>query len=60
MRLNFEVTMLLIDRDFHQQTEEMLQADFANSELASITDYTERSLPYRFLVRVSRLLAPVQ
>jgi cardiolipin synthase len=60
MRLNFEVTMLLIDRDFSRQTEEMLQADFANSELASITDYTERSLPYRFLVRVSRLLAPVQ
>ena len=60
MRLNFEVTMLLIDEDFAKQVEAMLREDLANSTMASKDDYTKRSLPYRFLVRVCRLLAPIQ
>ncbi|EMI53951.1 cardiolipin synthase [Rhodopirellula sallentina] len=60
MRLNFEVSMLMIDRVFASEVETMLEADFAKSQLATVAEYTERSLPFRFLVRVCRLLAPVQ
>ena len=60
MRLNFEITILMIGSEFAKQVEEMLEKDLANSELASATEYTERALPFRLLVRVCRLLAPVQ
>jgi cardiolipin synthase len=60
MRLNFEVTVMLFGREFAKEVEAMLLADFENSQPASATEYTESSLPYRFLVRVCRLLAPVQ
>jgi cardiolipin synthase len=60
MRLNFEVTMLMFGKDFASKVESMLEDDFAKSKLASADEYTQRSLPYRFLVRVCRLLAPVQ
>ena len=60
MRLNFEVTMMLVNNAFANEVESMLNADFAKSEIAPATEYTESSLPYRFLIRVCRLLAPVQ
>jgi cardiolipin synthase len=60
MRLNFEVTVMLFSREFAKEVEAMLLADFADSQPASAAEYTESSLPYRFLVRVCRLLAPVQ
>ena len=60
MRLNFEVTMLLVDEAFAKQVENMLLEDLKNCELASPDEYTKASLPYRFLVRACRLLAPVQ
>ncbi len=60
MRLNFEITMLLLGKDFAGKVEKMLMDDFSNSKLASQSEYTERALPFRLLVRVSRLLAPVQ
>jgi cardiolipin synthase len=60
MRLNFEVTMLMLSKEFAGQVESMMKADFDKSELASAAEYTQRGLPYRFLVRVCRLLAPIQ
>ncbi len=60
MRLNFEITMLMFDHEFAAEVEAMLEADFAKSELARVEEYTESSLPFRFLVRASRLMAPVQ
>ena len=60
MRLNFEVTMLFVDEDFAAEVEAMLEDDFAASRLVSAKEYTESSLPFRFLVRTARLLAPVQ
>jgi cardiolipin synthase len=60
MRLNFEITMLIFSKNFASQVESMLEADFARSKLATPAEYTEQSLPFRFLVRVCRLLAPVQ
>jgi cardiolipin synthase len=60
MRLNFEVTLLLADEEFAQEVKEMLEADFERSRRVSASEYRDRSLPFRFAVRVARLLAPVQ
>ena len=60
MRLNFEVTMLFVDKQFALEVEEMLKDDFSKSRLVSAKEYTERSFPFRFGVRAARLLAPVQ
>ncbi|MEZ6048946.1 MAG: cardiolipin synthase [Planctomycetaceae bacterium] len=60
MRLNFEVTMLLFDKEFASQVEAMLEDDFAKSVQASASDYTDASYWFRLKVRLSRLLAPVQ
>jgi cardiolipin synthase len=58
--LNFEVTMLLAEQAFAQSVKAMLQTDFENSRLASAAEYSNRSLPFRFSVRLSRLFAPIQ
>jgi cardiolipin synthase len=60
MRLNFEVTMLLVDEEFAREVEAMLKADFAAGRLTSATDYTKSPWLFRLAVRVARLLAPVQ
>jgi cardiolipin synthase len=60
MRLNFEVTMVMLSKEFAKEVEAMLKNDFSNSKLASAKEYTDSSLPYRFLIRASRLTAPVQ
>jgi cardiolipin synthase len=60
MRLNFEITMMFRGAEFASQMEAMLKEDFSRSRLVSPTEYTDRSLPFRFAVRTARLLAPVQ
>jgi len=60
MRLNFEVTVLCMDREFAGEVETMLGEDFRNSRPSSAEDYTGRAFPFRFAVRAARLLAPVQ
>ncbi len=60
MRLNFEVTVMVMDKEFAKQVETMLEEDFSASRPVVATDYSERWLPFRFTVRAARLLAPVQ
>ena len=60
MRLNCEITMLMLGKEFANEVEKMLEADFAKSKLATSAEYTDRSLLYGFIVRASRLTAPVQ
>jgi cardiolipin synthase len=60
MRLNFEITMLLVDPAFARRVETMLVEDFANSREVTAADYKEASFWFRVLVRVSRLMAPLQ
>ena len=59
-RLNFELTILVADRVFAKQTEEMLARDFAQSRELGAADLRTRSLAFRVAVRVARLLSPVQ
>ncbi len=60
MRLNFEITMMFKDAGFASAVESMLEDDFTRSRLVPPSEYTDRSLPFRFAVRTARLLAPVQ
>ncbi|MBK1829958.1 cardiolipin synthase [Verrucomicrobiaceae bacterium R5-34] len=59
-RLNFEVMVGFFSKDFARKTEAMLTEDMANSQLAPEGQLLDRNLFYRFSVRVSRLLAPIQ
>jgi len=60
MRLNFEVTVMVVDKEFARQVEEMLTADFAASRQLSPDDLDNRSFLFRFVVRAARLLSPIQ
>ena len=60
LRQNFEVTMLLVDTEFARDVQRMLEDDFAASREVSATEYTEAPLWFRLVVRIARLLAPIQ
>ncbi len=59
LRLNFEISMLVIDAGFCRDLEEMLEEDFRNCRRIDGRDYSEKSLPFRVAVRIARLMAPV-
>jgi len=59
-RLNFEVTMAFADRDFTTEVVRMLEADFAESRLATASELRARGFWYRLAVRTAMLLAPLQ
>jgi len=60
MRLNFEITMMFKDAGFAAEVRAMLEDDFTRSRLATPAEYSDSGLPFRFLVRTARLLAPIQ
>jgi cardiolipin synthase len=59
-RLNFEITVLVDDREFAAQVAEMLNRDFQRCKLAKSEDLAHRSFWFKVAVRVARLMAPVQ
>ncbi|MFT7670553.1 MAG: cardiolipin synthase [Planctomycetota bacterium] len=59
-RLNFEISMVFVDRDFARQMEDMFEADFARSKPLDKDVLDKRSNWFRFLTKLSRLLAPIQ
>ena len=59
MRLNFEVSMVVLDSRFAKQVEEMMLVDFEECQLATARDYTEKPLYHRFAIRLARLAAPL-
>jgi cardiolipin synthase len=59
-RLNFEITVLVDDRHFAAQVEDMLRRDFEQCERAHAEDLLQRSFWFRVAVRVARLMSPVQ
>lgn len=59
-RLNFEMTMAVLDPALAQQVQAMLAHDFAQSSRMHAAELQARSFPFRFAVRVARLSAPVQ
>lgn len=59
-RLNFETSMIVYDRDFAAKVTDMLVSDFSQSIEADTNAFDKKPLWFRFVVSVSRLLAPVQ
>lgn len=58
-RLNFELSVVVWDRDFAEAVEAMLREDFALSRRVAPGELDERSFWFRFGVSLSRLLAPI-
>jgi cardiolipin synthase len=58
-RLNFEITAIVVDRDFANEVETMFEHDFSRSRLMSPGEFDAKPWWFRFAVRVSRLAAPV-
>jgi len=59
-RLNFEITALVLDRDFVRDVERMLEADFARSRAMTLDELHEKRWWFRALARAAYLTAPVQ
>lgn len=58
-RLNFEISALVHDSDFCSKVEQMLEADFARSRELPRGQLKARRLPFRLLVRLAHMFAPV-
>ena len=59
MRLNFEVTAVILCHDFARQVAAMLEVDFSRCREVGGADYSERKWWFRLAVRLARLLSPV-
>ncbi len=59
-RLNFELTVVVIDSNFNTQVEQMLQRDLADSRPLDVKFVQARGLGFRLLVKIARLFAPLQ
>jgi len=58
-RLNFEVTSLIIDKDFAKEMEAMFEEDFAHSVPIDPDEFDKKPFWWRLAVNLSRLAAPV-
>lgn len=58
-RLNFEITVLTVDRDFAGKVASMLETDFARARRATLDEYTGASVARRVIMGTSRLFAPI-
>jgi cardiolipin synthase len=58
-RLNFEIMVMTVDRDFAKEVEAMLLADFAESREIDRNEYRHASALRRVLMHVARLFSPI-
>ena len=59
-RINFEINMIITDRDFAREVENMMKEDFSHSFQVGYEDYEKRPFWFKLAVRISRLFAPLQ
>ena len=59
-RLNFEITLMVVDAAFGARVKAMFEEDFARSRLVEQEDLDAQSVWFKFGVRVARLAAPIQ
>ncbi|MDF1852716.1 MAG: cardiolipin synthase [Verrucomicrobiales bacterium] len=59
MRLNFEVSALVMCREFAKGVESMLEVDFARCRQVGKEDYSSRPLWFKLAVKLARLASPV-
>jgi len=58
-RLNFEVTAIILDRDFGKEMEAMFERDFAHAEKIDPAGLDKKSFWWHLGVQLSRLASPV-
>ncbi len=58
-RLNFEITMVGVDKEFVHDVEAMLVEDFSKCVRATADDYNRRWFGFKTGVKLARLLAPI-
>ena len=59
LRLNFEVSLLVVDEPFAAEVAAMLEEDFANSRQMHPGEFGEKPFWFRLAARVARLTAPI-
>lgn len=59
LRLNFEITVLTVDKRFAASVESMLKEDFAQSLPVTREEYEKASATRRLIMNVARLFAPI-
>ncbi len=59
-RINFEINMLVTDKDFAAEVEKMMEDDLSNSFRVGVEDYEKRPFWFKIAVRIARLFAPLQ
>jgi len=59
-RLNFEITLLVVDKEFAESVSRMLEEDFKGSPEILDEEFKSKGIGFRFLVRVAQLTAPIQ
>jgi len=59
MRLNFEVTALMIDPVLIHQVEAMLLKDFSHCQLMTSTLFKNRTFAFRLLCQTAKLMSPM-
>ena len=59
MRLNFEGNLVVCDREYCREMEEMLKRDLERSVEVGPEDYYSRGLLFKLGVKVARLFAPI-
>ena len=58
-RLNFEITLLFVDRQCVADVETMLEADFSQCREMSLDEIQQRGFWFRLATRIARLFSPV-
>jgi cardiolipin synthase A/B len=59
MRLNFELTTLVVNEPFAAKVEAMLKRDFSRARPVTAAEIDAKGWPYRFAVRAARLFSPI-
>jgi cardiolipin synthase len=59
-RLNFEITMVVLDREFNAEVAAMMEEDFRLCRAVGAEEYARRPFWFKMAVQASRLLAPIQ
>jgi cardiolipin synthase len=59
LRLNFEVSTLVVDPEFAAEVAEMLETDFARSRKMQAEEFRQKPRWFQFAARAARLTAPI-
>ncbi len=59
LRLNFEITALVANREFAQEVEQMFEDDFKYASEVKMADIEKKSFAFKLITRLARLISPI-